>query len=245
MSASEDRDFARLSELAGQAAPSVSGGEHLSASELQRVRTGSEEEDLEHSYRHLATCSSCRARLVERPVLPGKVPSRLRNGAVAAAVVAAACFAGLYMASTRPTLPEQLAIQQLSRSTLMGSDVAPAAEGGNLELSFVAPSSLCAFLLPVGSDGTLLAPLHWFEHEGAKQTLQLAPRNFRAHQGSAEALIVFGSEAATAAVASAWQNHTPTAGNLTALQNQLAIWAAPQGARVQRIALSQPARDHD
>jgi hypothetical protein len=57
-----------LAERAREAAPHPSGGPHVSAAEIERMRVDDESEDLDTAYRHLASCAACRARLLEPAV---------------------------------------------------------------------------------------------------------------------------------------------------------------------------------
>lgn len=245
--ANAEDDLAPLAAVAERAAPAVAPGPHLLESALAQIRAGSEDPALEASYRHIAACASCRARLVEVSTEPEMPPVRrignLRRNALRNLAWAAAALAVLglgYIFVQRSHAPERLAILQRPYAGIMGSRPAEApVENANLELSFTAEQTLSAFALPCDKYGKVLSSPQWFVRENAARfVVVLAPRTFLPHSGAARGLIVWGSEGQVRPVADAVSAIAAT--NSPVLSDAaLAKLVAEHGARSQWLSLEE------
>lgn len=198
----------RLAAVAEQAVPAVALSPHVGEAELLQIRAGGAEPTLDSSYRHLASCASCRARLLElsrearaKPPTPGSVlprrPRHSRPSARAAAWAAAAVtLLGLgYAITHRAHLPERLAIAQRPYAGLMGSSEANTPnENTNIELAFRAEADLAAVVVPWDETGKILSPPQWFVNESSgRAVVVLVPRTFLPHSGKVFGVVIWGS----------------------------------------------------
>lgn len=245
--ANAEDDWAPLAAVAERAAPAVAPGPHLVDSELTQIRAGNEDPALDASYRHIAACASCRARLVEVSVEPEmaavrRVGTPRRNALLRHLAWAAAALAviGLgYTFAQRSHAPERLAIHQRPYAGIMGSRPADApVENTNLELSFIAEQTLSALALPCDKYGKILSPPQWFvRQDAARFVVVFAPRTFLPHSGTARGLIVWGSEGQVRPVADALSALALTS-SPSLSEAALAKLAAEHGARTQWLSLA-------
>lgn len=254
MASSEDDVASRLAAIVERAAPTDAASAHVASRELERVRSGDEGAELEASYRHLASCASCRARLAAqvasdvtatgqeasappRVVARGRRPSRLAWAALAAAVLIALGF----VLVPRERMPDRLVIVQRPYSGIMGSQQAESpGTHTNLELSFFANAHVTAFLVPCGEGGELLSAPIWFMTEGGdRATVTVAPRAFAQGSGKVVAFVVWGKGAAVHAVALRVNSLAPPVSRALT-ERRITELAQEHGARVQRVELLIP-----
>jgi hypothetical protein len=251
MADAEDDLASRLAAVAEQAVPAVALSPHVSELELTQIRSGSEESALEASYRHLASCASCRARLLEVSIEARAVssaersvqPQRARQSAALARslgwAAAAVTVLGLgYLMTQRPLVPERLAVAQRPYTGLMGSaSPAPPREKTNIELAFTADADFGAFVVPWDEQGKVLSAPQWFARESSGRTVVvLAPRTFLPHSGKVFGLVVWASNEKVRQVAdrvSLLALATPPTASKQALTNL----AFEYGARLQWLPL--------
>jgi len=256
MADAEDDLVARLAAVVEHAAPSVGLGPHVGERELGQIRSGSEESALDESYRHLAGCAACRARLSEvkseagiavaaavqrlEPRRTARSRALLRNLVWPAAAVT---LLGLgYAWTQRPHAPDQLNVVQRAYAGVMGPHAGGANhENTNLELSFAAEAAnFSAFVVPCDEAGKVLASPRWFEREGSgRAVVVLAPRTFSPHSGKAVGLVVWGSDDAVQRVA-ARVSELAASAPPSANEQTLAKLVTEHGTRMQRFPLAVP-----
>jgi hypothetical protein len=254
MTESEDELMARLHAVAERAAPASPSGPHLDAAELERVRAFDDDSALDTAYRHLSTCSACRARVTERSESAQPESARPRSTRRAAAssspawrrpawaAAAAIALIGVgYAVGREPPLPEALAVTQRAYAGVMGPDSSTGApaDSTNLELSFVSKAELRAFLLPCSRDGALLAPPRWFEREDSNRfVVVVAPRTFRAHSGEIFGFVVWGAPDSAREAAGRVSERLSRTTSLAATERELRSLANERGARLQKLRLA-------
>lgn len=169
-----------LKARASFAEPHVPATPHASIEQIERIRQGDDDATLDFVYTHLASCEVCRARLTEPPRVVSLQQRRLRSVPPWLAIVLplAAAFALVWSSHARPNLPPTVSLARRSFVATMGDgkttpNTSP--EERDLELSFTAPTSLSAALVPLRGDQCM--PPRAFERTADRLSLAVAPRN--------------------------------------------------------------------
>jgi hypothetical protein len=206
----EENEIERLRSLAAHAAPIGPRDAHLTEDELRRVKAGEPEGEtvsaLDDAHRHLASCSACRARLVESPLHVEAQLTRARKaakqkGRITLYTLAAAALIvlGIGFARVRPA-EEPVTLVQRSYVGTMGATDTPRAiapEDRNVEILLRTTKRLeAARALVIDDAGGILAGIPPFipdPADGALRTV-IAPRMFPPRAGALHLVVVFGDE---------------------------------------------------